>query len=338
MIKRKEVLVTGADGLLGSNVVRELLEQGDRVRVLVQPGSKAQALNGLPLRIFKGDLLDDPAELQKAVSGCDTVIHCAAITDFSADPDLVQRVNVEGTRNIMDSCLSTGVGRFIHVGSASSFQFGGLENPGDEEGGFPEVYEGIHYMRTKYEAMNLVKDYVESFDLNAIIMAPTFMFGPHDSRPSSGEMIRQFIINNMIVTAPGGRNFVHVKDVARAIVAAQEKGRQGESYIVGGENLSYLEFFSKVARITGQSAPRVAVPKLLLYVGGLAARVYEGLAGKRLIFNLSIAVSSSLHAYYSSNKAERELGLTHSSLDDAIRDSLQSLVEYGHLEEDQWKN
>lgn len=339
MKKAKKVLVTGADGLLGSNVVRELLEQGHRVRVLVQPGSLSPALKGLlPMRIITGDLLYDLKELQKAVSGCDTVIHCAALTSFSADPDLVQRVNVEGTKNIMDACLDRGVGRFIHVGSASSFQFGSLEDPGSEEGGFPEVYERITYMRSKYEAMNLVKKYVESYDLDAVIVAPTFMFGPHDARPSSGEMIRQFIIRNMIVTSPGGRNFVHVRDVARAIVAAQEKGRRGESYILGGENLSYLDFFSKVATITGKKPPRVAVPKFIVIAGGMAATAYQGLAGKRLVFNLSIAVSGSLQAYYSSSKAERELGLTHTPLEKAISDSFQSLVEYGHLEEEQWNN
>jgi dihydroflavonol-4-reductase len=338
MKKAKKVLVTGADGLLGSNVVRELLEQGHRVRVLVQPGSLSPALKGLPIRVITGDLLYDLEELQKAVSGCDTVIHCAALTSFSANPDLVQRVNVEGTKNIMDACLDRGVGRFIHVGSASSFQFGSLEDPGTEEGDFPEVYERITYMRSKYEAMNLVKKYVQSYDLDAVIVAPTFMFGPHDARPSSGEMIRQFIIRNMVVTSPGGRNFVHVRDVARAIVAAQEKGRRGESYILGGENLSYLDFFSIAAKITGKKPPRAAVPKFIVIAGGMAATAYQGLAGKRLVFNLSIAVSGSLQAYYSSNKAERELGLTHTPIEKAIGESIQSLVDYGHLEEKQWNN
>jgi len=338
MKKSRTTLVTGADGLLGSNIVRELLEQGHQVSVLVQPGSHSTALEGLPVQVFTGDLLDDQQGLNVAARGIDTIIHSAALTSFSADPDLVQRVNVEGTKNMIDASLNQGVRRFIHVGSASSFQFGPMEDPGTEEGGFPEIYQKITYMRSKYEAMILVRKHVERYGLDAIIMAPTFMFGPHDARPSSGEMIRQFISRNMVVTSPGGRNFVHVKDVARAIVSAMENGRKGESYILGGENLSYLDFFSKVAELTGKNPPRLAVPKMIVIAGGMAANVYQGLAGKRLVFNLSVAVSGSLQAYYSSDKARRELGLTHTPIKKAIVDSIQSLVDYGHLEEDQWNN
>lgn len=336
--KAKTVLVTGADGLLGSNIVRELLEHGYRVQVLIQPGSQSPALNGLPVKTITGDLLDDIGQLEAATDGCDTVIHVAAITQFSADPDLMRRVNVDGTRNIMDASLAQGVRRFIHVGSASSFQFGPLEDPGNEEGGFPEIYERIAYTRTKFEAMNLVKEYIRKYDLDAVIVAPTFMFGPHDSRPSSGEMIRQFVQRNMVFTSPGGKNFVHVRDVARAIVAAIDKGKKGESYILGGENLSYLDFFSKVAKFTGKKPPRVAVPKFIVIAGGMAAHVYEGLARKKLVFNLGVALSGSLQAYYDSGKAKRELGLRHTPIDEAIKESIQSLIEYGHMEEGQWNN
>jgi dihydroflavonol-4-reductase len=157
------------------------------------------------------------------------------------------------------------------------------------------------------------------------------MIGSYDSRPSSGETIRQFVNKKMKVTSPGGRNFVHVRDVAEATVSALEKGKTGEVYILGGENLSFLEFFSKVAKITGRKPPDWIVPKSMLRTGGFLGSMYEKLSKERTILNKIIAVCSCVQAYYSSEKAESELGMKHTPIESAIKDSIRSLKMYGYL-------
>jgi len=325
------VLVTGADGLLGSNLVRELLHRDYVVRVLIHPSSLSLTLEGQPVERHLCDLLCDVSLIQEAVSGCEYVIHCAAITDFWEDPDVTHSVNVLGTQKILDACMREGINRFIYVGSASSFQYGTMDDPGNEEGGFPDVYKRIPYMQTKFKAMKLVKEYVRDKKIDAVIVAPTFMIGGFDSRPSSGETIRRFINNDMKVTSPGGRNFVHVKDAAESTVAALEKGKTGEVYILGGENLSFLEFFSKVAKITRKKSPEWIIPKPLVRVGGFLGSIYEKVSKERMTLNGTIATCSCVQGYYSSEKAKKELGMRNTPIESAIRDSICSLQEYGYI-------
>ena len=325
------VLVTGADGLLGSNLVRELLDHDHSVRVLIQPGSGSRTLEGLPLDRVDGDLLADEESLDSAVSGCPFVLHCAGITDMWADPGLTWRVNLEGTRRMLDACLREGVVRLVFVGSASSFQFGPIENPGDESRSFPAVYKGMAYMESKHRAMELVREYVQSRGLNAVILNPTFMLGPYDARPSSGELIRQFIKRGMKYISKGGRNFVHARDAARAMVSALEKGGRGESYIVGGENLSYFDFLSMVAEKAGIEPPRKVLPSALVIAGGAAGSIVKKISGRDIAIDLKMARIACLGTYYSSAKAEQGLGLEHSPIEVAIEESLESLKEYGHI-------
>jgi dihydroflavonol-4-reductase len=325
------VLVTGADGLLGSNLVRELLDLDHSVRVLIQPGSGSRTLEGLALDRAGGDLLAVEENLDGAVSGCPFVLHCAGITDMWADPGLTWRVNLEGTRRVLDACLREGVVRLVFVGSASSFQFGPIDNPGDESGSFPAVYKGMAYMESKHRAMELVRDYVENRGLNAVIVNPTFMLGPYDARPSSGELIRQFVERGMKYVSKGGRNFVHARDVARAMVSSLENGTRGESYIVGGENLGYLDFFSIVAEEEGFEPPRRVLPNALVTAGGAAGSIVKKISGRDVALDLKMARIACLGTYYSSAKAERELGLEHTPVKVAVEESLRSLKEYGHI-------
>ncbi len=219
------VLVTGADGLLGTNLTRELIAQGARVRVLVHPASTSTSLDGLALDAVVGDI-KDADDVKRACQGIDFVYHCAAITDVRASTELTWSVNLQGTENIIDACLDEGVQRLLFVGSASSFQFGSLERPGDEGGDYPKDYRGIDYMESKFEAMLLVKQAVAERGLDAVILAPTFMLGPNDTRPSSGEIIVRYLGSGTRVVPPGGRNFVHVFDVDKAAVAAITRGEK----------------------------------------------------------------------------------------------------------------
>jgi len=281
---------------------------------------------------MQGDLLDVGPFLDQTVRGCDCVFHCAAITDPRADPGLTWRVNLDGTRRILDVCARQGIERLVHTGSASSFQFGSMDTPGDETGPYPTAYRGMAYMESKFQAMKEVQARVRRGELDAVIVAPTFLLGAFDWRPSSGELIRQFIRRGLRFTSPGGRNFVHAADVAEALVAASEKGESGECYLAGGENLTYFDFFSKVAVLAGHAKPpRVVLPGPFIRAAGLAGSIYAGVTRRPALLDNTMARLSLLGTYYSCEKSRKVLGMPQTPIDDAIEASIQSLRAFGHI-------
>lgn len=326
------VLVTGGDGLLGSHLVRTLIDRGAGVRVLVQRGSTAPTLDGLPVERLDGDLLER-ASLVDALRGCGAVIHCAAVTDPWANPGLVWKVNLEGTRNLLDAALGEGVGKFVQIGSASSFQFGTIEEPADESAPFPAVYRGSAYQESKYDAMRLVQEYAAGRGLDAVVVAPTFMIGAYDYRPSGGELVLQYVKRGLPFVPHGGRNFVNAGDVAVAAANALEKGEAGEVYIAGGHNLTYLDFFTRVAVSAGARPPKWVLPKAAIYAVGAIGSARRKLTGKaKGVLDLRMARFSVCGTYYSSHKAEAELDAARTPIEVAIEESLASLKEYGHLD------
>jgi len=304
------------------------------VRCLICPGSRSVTLDGLPAEKVEGDICDESFSLSDAMAGCDGVFHCAAITDLWADAERVWKVNLEGTRRVLDACLAVPIKRLVFVSSASCFEPGPISAPGGETGAFPEAYRGTPYMESKYRATELVRQYASTRGLDAVIVAPTFLLGPYDSRPSGGELVRQFIQRPMAFTAPGGRSFACAPDVARAMLSAMEKGRTGQTYILGGHNLCYRDFFSRVARIAGVRAPKRTLPGSVIRLAGTMASLFGSVVGKRPKLNRSVARFSLLGAYYSSAKATDELGARQSPVETGIEDSIRSLSTYGHLQMD----
>jgi len=326
-------LVTGGDGILGSHLVRALLARDTQVRVFVQPGSSSPTLRDLPIEVVAGDLLEDGPALGEAVRGCDLVFHCAAVTDMWAEPSLVWRVNLEGTKKLLEACTRESVGRLVYVGSASSFAFGTIEDPGREDGTFSAAYQGIAYMESKHQASMLVQEYVDTRGLDAVTVVPTFMLGGLDWRPSSGELIRQFISRRLRFVTPGGRNFAYAPDVAAAMISAVEKGVTGRSYLCGGRNMCYMDFFTAVARIAGNvEPPRFVLPAPLVKAGGAAGSLYERVSGKRAALNAKMAKLSLYGTYYSSARAVEELGMPQTPIETAIAETIAGLKEYGHIE------
>lgn len=325
-----KVLITGADGLLGSNLTRELLSRGHTVRVFVQPKSTSTTLAGLPLEVVEGDVTD-AEQVSLACEGIEAVFHCAAITDMRAPPELAWSVNYDGTRHVLDACVAREVRRLLFVGSASSFGFGPPDNPGTESTPFSDEYRGYAYMESKLAALELVREAVRRGRVDAVILAPTFMLGPHDSRPSSGELLQTFLTKGMRWVSPGGRNFAHVRDVAQAIATALEKGRTGESYILGGANLSYRDFFAKVADLAGAPAPKGALPAAVIRGVGILGSSYERFAGTRALINTDLARSACHVVSYNCEKAIAELDMPQTPVETAIEDSIACLRESGHL-------
>lgn len=327
-----KVLVTGGDGLLGSNLVRVLLERGLGVRVLVQPGSTAPTLDGLAIERHEGDMMDR-ANLAEALPGCGAVIHCAAVTDPWADPQLVWDVNLEGTRRLLEASLAEGVVRFVQIGSASSFQFGTIDDPADDSSPFPEAYRGYAYQESKHAATKLVQEYAVKRGLSALVVAPTFMIGANDYRPSGGELVLQFLKRGMPFVPPGGRNFVNAADVAAAAANALYSGRAGEVYITGGHNLTYLDFFRRVALAAGTKPPKWVLPGRAVQLAGAVGSARKRLTGKsRGVLDLRMARLAVFGTYYDARKAVSELGLSTTPVEDAIEQCISSLREYGHLD------
>ncbi len=322
-------LVTGADGLLGSNLTRELLQHGMTVRAFVHHASTSKSLDGLPIEQHRGDIRCSK-EVLRACQDVDFVFHCAAITNLMANPTVVWDVNLNGTRNVIEACLAQKVKRLLFVGTASSFAFGTSEKPGDESGSFPPEYRGFDYMESKAEAMRLVQKAVRERNLDAVILAPTFMLGAHDTGPSSGELIAQFIKRGLRFVSSGGRNFVHVQDVARALVAAMDAGTKGEAYLLAGENLSYHEFFSIVAEVANTPSPLGALPSIAIRGAGRLGSSFERVTGRVAPVNDSIAKAACLSVFYNPAKAIAELGMPQTPIREAVEASIQSLRAHGH--------
>lgn len=331
-------LVTGADGLLGSHLVRELIKRGEKVRALVQPGSQSPTLTGLDLETVGGDLAD-VASLRLALTDVDRVIHAAALTNQFAPDQLHWAVNFEGTRALTDAVRDTTPGcRFVLVGSASTVAFGTKEMPGDESGGFPAEYSGIAYMESKHAAMEHVRGLVADGALDATIVAPTFLLGDHDWRPSSGELLLEYLRRGVPVAPPGGRNFVGAADAAVGIANALDRGAAGETTLLAGHNLSYEEFFTLVSRSAGVSPPRGVLPVGAVLAAGSAADRYAAIS-KRLgrqppRFSRTFARLSVLDCYYDNAKAVRELDLPVTPIESSILASFRSLRAFGHLPPD----
>ncbi len=326
-----KVFVTGADGLLGSNLVRGLLSRDFEVKTFVHPASVSPTLDGLPVEKETGDLTGDAGELAWLMEGCDAVFHCAAITDQFAETGFVWSVNYDGARNVLEACEKAKVGRLVFVGSASCFRPGTPEAPGDETGGFPDAYRGEAYAESKHAAMKLVRERVGGGKIEAVIVAPTFMIGPYDYRPSSGELIRQFITRGLKIASPGGRNFAHVNDVVTAMINALNSGKNGETYIAGGQNYTYMEFFSMVASIAQMPPPKVVLPKAAVLAGGVMGSVYEKITRKRPLINYRMARLALVRAFYTPAKAVEELNMPQTPIERAIEDNIASLKEYGHI-------
>ncbi len=326
-----KVFITGADGVLGNNLVRILLERSCKLKVFIETGRKAAYLEELEAEKCYGSILDYP-KLLEAVKGSDIIIHAAAKTDtWPPRHSDYWKVNVEGTRNIIAAAREAGVKRLLHIGTANSFGPGDEESPGDETRPYAAGRYKLDYMCSKYAAQQLVLEAVKKDGLDALVLNPTFMIGPYDAKPSSGTMILAVYDGKMPGYPPGGRNFVYVKDVAVAIANAMEKGKKGECYILGNENLSYKEAFSKMASALGVKAPSLKMPRFLtLAYGGLLST-----ASSLFRFTPSItyplALISTEKHYYTSKKAVSELGMPQTPLNEALREAVEWFRDKGYI-------
>jgi dihydroflavonol-4-reductase len=325
------VLITGASGFLGSNIVRELLIQGHTVKAMVEKGKPYPTLQGLPVTILEGNILDGTF-MVSAMKDCSCVIHTAASTAMYPYRSSRQReINITGTKNVLDACLETSMQRLVYVGTANSFGPGTMAKPGDETNPYVASKYGLDYMDSKYEAHLLVLQYVSIHKLNAVIVNPTFMLGPLDTGPSSGKMIIAVCDGKLPGYSPGSKNYIYVKDAAKGVVAAMTKGRTGESYILGNENLSFREMFDKIAVRAGVKAPKIPMPAFLVKAYGRIGSLITSVTGKPADVTYPLAQIACDDFVYTAEKAVRELGLPQTPIEVAIDDAIAWFRQHGYL-------
>ncbi|MBK8702509.1 MAG: NAD-dependent epimerase/dehydratase family protein [Saprospiraceae bacterium] len=323
-----KIIITGADGFVGSNLVRELLSRGHSLIAFVEEGRPTPTLEGLPIEKSYGNLLD-PAGLRRAMRGCDALIHVAAvITIWPYRSSIQQRVNIEGTRHAMEAALAEGLKRVVHVGTANSFGFGGKADPGDETRPYQCGKYGLDYMDTKYAAQQLVLSMVKEKGLPALVVNPAFMIGPFASPKGTGLIIEAVYRDKIKGYTRGGRCYVSVKDVCVAIANALEMGTVGECYILGNENLSYKEIFTAIAEVTGGKPPAGQLPGFLVKSYTWLATMWARLRGKQPLVSYPMGLMSLEEHYYSPAKARRELQLPQTPIKIAIQEAFDWMKQH----------
>ena len=320
-------LVTGATGLLGNNLVRLLLGQGDAVRVLARPGSEPRALAGLDVELRQGGLHQRDV-VQGAVLGVDRVFHAAArVWIGRRDGAEARAVNVEGTRVVARACRAAGV-RMVHVSTVDALGYGTRDHPAAEDEA-PGPDHGVPYVASKRAADRVVLSEIDE-GLDAVSVHPVYLLGPWDWKPSSGRLLLAAARGKTLVAAPGGNDFAHAEDVAAGTLAAAERGRTGDRYVLGGEPLSYREALELFARVTGGPRPLFTAPAPLVMAGGLAGDLWGALRGREPELNSGIARLSCLPHHFSDRRAREELGYRSRPAEAAARDAWCWFLEHGY--------
>ncbi|MBN2773321.1 MAG: NAD-dependent epimerase/dehydratase family protein [Prolixibacteraceae bacterium] len=317
-----KTLLTGADGLLGSNVVRELIRQGFNVRVLVERGRNTGTLDGLDIEKVEGNILDKTS-LAEAVSGCDFIIHAAASTSiWPPQSEIIRKVNIEGTRNLVEAAIENKVKRIVHVGTANSFGAGTKENPGDESSPFSAGKYKLDYIDSKYKVQQILLNEYKKSNTKIVIVNPTFMLGPFDSKPSSGQFLLALYQKQVPGYTKGGRNFLYVKDAAVAVVNALTKGRPGECYILAGTNLTYKEFNEVLEKTFGIKPPKIRFPKPAIMTYGVLSEIAGKVFGFEPKVSRAVAKISNDLYFYNAKKAVDELDLPQTPIETAVKDAI----------------
>mgnify|MGYP006096215845 FL=1 len=326
-----KVLVTGPDGVLGSNLVRELLGRNYQVIAMSEDGKKSPTIDDLDITKVGGNLLN-PEEVELAMKGVDYVIHCAASTSmWPSRSEIVNKVNIKGTEFIINACIKNKVKRLIYIGTANSFGSGTKMEPGNEENEYQAEHYGLDYMDSKYKAQVLVRNAVKEKGLDAVLINPTFMIGPYDSKPSSGQMILSVCKGKVPGYTLGGKNFIAVKDVAVTVVNALTQGRKGECYIACNENLTYQEAFDKIAKTVGRKKIKRKLSTFSVRAFGKASSISAKIFRYTPQLTHELAILASEEHYYSGDKAKKELDMPQTPIEIAIKDCYQWFEKNGYL-------
>ena len=327
-----KAFVTGATGFVGSHVARLLAAQGAELRLLMRSGSRSENIDSLGAERVVGDLTD-PDSLKKGMQGCEVVFHVAA--DYRLwvrDPEQMYRANVEGTRAILRAAQEVGVRRVVYTSSVATMGFTGNGVPCDELSPVSLANMIGHYKRSKFMAEQIVLEAGRK-GVNAVMVNPTTPIGAQDIKPTpTGRIIVDFLNRNFPAYVDTGLNLVDVSECARAHLAAMEKAKPGERYIIGGENLTLKQILDKLAAVTGLPAPTMKVPHMVAMGFAVCDQVFTGLLrGKEPRATVDAVRMGRKRMFASSAKAERDLGYKPIPVDAALRRAVEWFKGHGYV-------
>lgn len=317
------VVVTGASGLLGSNLTAELIAQGHTVTATRRPSTDTNSLADLPVKWVCADL-GSAAELRDVFAGADVVFHCAAcVSTRRKTTPAISAVNVDATRAVVEAAIAAGTPRVVHTSTANTIGPTPDGTPADEQTpwGWDKAGLAGAYPVTKWRGEILVQRACEKLD--AVIVNPTYLVGPRDARPSSGRLIIEIANHRIPYWTPGYNSFADVREVACGMIAAWLHGKRGERYILGGQELTYREYIDRVARVVGVNPPRRRLPYPVAWIGGKAGDLLEVVSRRETTVNsMSVGYAFTDLYRYRSDKAVRELGYVVAPIEPAIRNAV----------------
>lgn len=325
--------ITGGTGFVGANLVLALNERDIDARVLLRSSSSQKALQGLAYETVTGDVLDEPDELARAMEGCDWVFHVAAVADYwRQERELLYRVNVSGTRNVLQAAQRADVKRVVVTSSLAAL--GVPEESGlmlDEEHTFNLPPDSFPYGHSKALAEQEVLAAVEQ-GLHAVIVNPSIVLGPRDVNQISGSLVVQAARGRLKFAVPGGANFIDVADVVAGHIAAAEKGGSGERYILGNHNLTHKEAVALICDVVGRGCPRITIPSWLLPPAALLVGAARAVLGNVLPADENQVRLMAAFIYADNQKAVAELSLPQTPFRVTVQRTYNWYNQHGYLE------
>jgi dihydroflavonol-4-reductase len=329
----RRALVTGATGFVGANLARALPRHGRNVRVLTRPSAD---LGNLPspseAERITGDLRDYDS-VRRAVEGCDEVFHVAADYRFwAANPQEIYQSNVQGTENLLRACREARVPKIVYTSAVGTIGLSSQPKPGDETTPVLDRQFNGNYKRSKWEAEQIALKYARG-GLPVVIVNPSTPIGPWDRKPTpTGRIILDFARGKIPAYVATGLNFVHVNDVVAGEIAAAERGKIGERYILGHQNLHLIEFLKLVSKVVGRPAPRVRIPYRIAWLAGCVNTLYADLVSHTPPqIELEAVKMSRYTMFFDASKAIRELDLPQTPVEQAVEEAVRWFTDNGYI-------
>lgn len=327
--RMKKILVTGGTGFVGANLTEALLHKGFNVKIFRRENSDLRALEGIEVEHCIGDVRDSES-LKRAMKGCDTVFHTAAMVTFEkSKADEQREVNVGGTRNVVEACLACGVERLVHTSSVAAIGYPPDGELANEETPFNWA-RTWGYKFSKHKAEEEIFVGVKK-GLDAVIVNPSVIIGERDIHFHGGDLIRRVKKGHVPLYIEGGMNVVYVGDVVRGHIAAAERGRTGERYILGGENLTHQEIFKRTASIVGGFSPIAKLPLSFLRTGARVIEQVSNLLGIEPLITPDLVSGAGKFNWLCCEKAKRELDYHVTSFDQSILSAYNWYRDHGFL-------
>ena len=322
-----KILVTGATGFIGGQLVKGLVQGGHQVCIFRRDQSDCSELSGLDIEHFVGDIRDLQS-LKEATQGIEIVCHLAGLVGYSrAMRPLMEQINVVGTQNVIQACLTNNVQRLIHMSSVVTVGASMDKEVLDEDSEYTLSRFNLGYFETKREAERLVQRAVAENGLDAVILNPSTVYGAGDARKGSRTIQLKIARGKFPFYTSGGVSITAVEEVVGVVISAMRRGRTGERYILSGENILIKDLFIMIAKEAESTEPSIRLPKPLLYTLGFFGDFLEK-RGKRVPINLENARIATMYHWFDSSKAQRELGFRPRPAEESIARSVQWMRDH----------